>query len=62
MRHARESDSDTMIVATETGIMHRMEQQSPGKRFIPANRGSRLQLHEDDHAAEAARLAARHEA
>ena len=40
MRHARESDSDTMIVATETGILHRMEQESPGKRFIPANRGA----------------------
>ena len=61
MRHARESERDTMIVATETGILHRMEQESPGKRFIPANRGGRLQLHEDDHAAEAARLAARHE-
>ena len=37
MRHARESDRDTMIVATETGILHRMEQESPDKRFIPAN-------------------------
>jgi quinolinate synthase len=37
MRHARSSDKDTMIVATETGILHRMEQESPGKRFIPAN-------------------------
>ena len=26
-----------MIVATETGILHRMEQESPDKRFIPAN-------------------------
>jgi len=37
MRHARESGKGTMIVATETGILHRMERQSPGKRFIPAN-------------------------
>jgi quinolinate synthase len=37
MRHARESDKDTMIVATETGILHRMEMQSPDKRFVPAN-------------------------
>jgi quinolinate synthase len=37
MRHARESDRDTMIVATETGILHRMEQESPDKTFIPAN-------------------------
>jgi quinolinate synthase len=36
-RHAASSDKDTMIVATETGILHRMELQSPGKRFIPAN-------------------------
>jgi quinolinate synthase len=26
-----------MIVATETGILHRMEKESPDKRFIPAN-------------------------
>jgi quinolinate synthase len=37
MRHARASDSDTMIVATETGIMHRMELESPDKTFIAAN-------------------------
>jgi len=40
MRHARESERDTMIVATETGILHRMEAQSPDKRFIPANRAA----------------------
>ena len=37
MRHARASEKDTMIVATETGILHRMQQESPDKRFIPAN-------------------------
>jgi quinolinate synthase len=37
MRHAAASDKDTMIVATETGILHRMHQESPEKRFIPAN-------------------------
>jgi quinolinate synthase len=40
MRHAQASDADTMIVATETGILHRMEMESPGKRFIPANRSA----------------------
>jgi quinolinate synthase len=40
MRHARESGRDTMIVATETGILHRMEQESPDKRCIPANRAA----------------------
>ena len=37
MRHARDRSSETMIVATETGILHRMEQESPDKRFIAAN-------------------------
>ena len=37
MRHARASEHDTMIVATETGILHRMRQESPEKEFIPAN-------------------------
>jgi quinolinate synthase len=37
MRFARDGDSDTMIVATETGILHRMERESPHKRFIAAN-------------------------
>jgi quinolinate synthase len=37
MRHAASSDKDTMIVATETGILHRMHQESPDKHFIPAN-------------------------
>jgi quinolinate synthase len=40
MRHAHDSEKDTMIVATETGILHRMEQESPEKRFIPANRAA----------------------
>jgi quinolinate synthase len=40
MRHAHDSENDTMIVATETGILHRMEQESPEKRFIPANRAA----------------------
>jgi quinolinate synthase len=37
MRHAAASNKDTMIVATETGILHRMHQESPEKQFIPAN-------------------------
>jgi quinolinate synthase len=40
MRHARESEKETMIIATETGILHRMKMQSPGKRFVPANRSA----------------------
>jgi len=35
---ARESDADEFIVATETGMIYPLEQENPGKRFIPANR------------------------
>jgi quinolinate synthase len=35
---ARESEADEFIVATETGMLYPLEQENPGKRFIPANR------------------------
>ena len=35
---ARDSDSEEFIVATETGMLHPLEKENPGKRFIPANR------------------------
>jgi quinolinate synthase len=38
LRHARESDSDTFIVATETGMLHPLAAENPDKRFIAANR------------------------
>lgn len=38
--HVRESDVETMIVATETGILHRMQQEAPEKKLIPANRAA----------------------
>jgi quinolinate synthase len=37
LKHARDSDADEFIVATETGMLHPLEQENPGKRFIPAN-------------------------
>jgi quinolinate synthase len=37
---ARESNADTFIVATETGMLHPLEQENPGKIFIPANRAA----------------------
>src|ERR671939_717941 len=37
---ARESGSDTFIVATETGMLHPLEQENPGKSFVPANRAA----------------------
>jgi quinolinate synthase len=33
-------EADTFIVATETGIIHRMRQMAPGKRFVPADRAA----------------------
>ncbi len=40
LAHARESEADTFIVATETGMLHPLERENPGKRFVPANRGA----------------------
>ncbi len=37
---ARESDADTFIVATETGMLHPLAKENPGKQFIPANRAA----------------------
>jgi len=37
LTHARESGADTFIVATETGMLHPLEQENPGKSFVPAN-------------------------
>ena len=40
MRFARESDRDTFIVATETGMLHRWSRRTRARRFIPANRAA----------------------
>ncbi len=37
---ARDSDADTFIVATETGMLHPLAQENPDKSFIPANRAA----------------------
>ncbi len=44
LSHARESDADTFIVATETGMLHPLEQENPGKTFVPANPGAVCQF------------------
>ena len=44
LRHARESDADTFIVATETGMLHPLEQENPEKTFVPANRAAVCQF------------------
>ncbi|AFY36864.1 quinolinate synthetase [[Leptolyngbya] sp. PCC 7376] len=36
LKYSKESDHQTFIVATEPGIIHQMEKDSPDKTFIPA--------------------------
>jgi quinolinate synthase len=36
--YAERSPADSFLVATEVGILHRLEQKAPGKRFVPVNR------------------------
>jgi quinolinate synthase len=38
LRYPAESDADTFIVATETGLLYRLGIRYPGRRFIPASR------------------------
>jgi quinolinate synthase len=40
LRFAHDSDADTFIVATETGMLHPLEKENPGKELIPANRAA----------------------
>jgi quinolinate synthase len=35
-RYAADSPAQTIIVATEAGILHTMQKDSPGKTFVPA--------------------------
>jgi quinolinate synthase len=37
VKYAEQATADEYIVATEVGVLYQMEQQSPGKRFLPAN-------------------------
>jgi quinolinate synthase len=37
---ARDSEADTFIVATETGMLHPLAKENPGKSFVPANRAA----------------------
>ena len=36
LRYARAADASVMIIGTETGILHRLRKENPGKTFIPA--------------------------
>jgi quinolinate synthase len=35
VRQARQSQANKFVVATETGILHRMRKENPGKMFLP---------------------------
>ena len=37
IRHAKTSPAKEFVVATETGILHRMRKEAPGKEFIPVS-------------------------
>jgi quinolinate synthase len=37
INHVKQSDADTFVVATETGMLHPLELEAPDKRFIAAN-------------------------
>lgn len=36
LNYAKKSNDDEFIVVTETGILHKMQKENPGKTFIPA--------------------------
>jgi len=36
-RYARESNANCFIVATEAGIIYRLQKENPGKQFIPVS-------------------------
>jgi quinolinate synthase len=40
VRHANASTGTTFVVATETGILHKMRKLSPAKTFVPAAPGA----------------------
>jgi quinolinate synthase len=40
LNHAKESEADEFVVATETGILHRMRKENPDKEFYAANENS----------------------
>lgn len=43
LNHVAKSDAKNFVVATETGILYKMRQQNPEKRFIPASEKAECQ-------------------
>ncbi len=40
LQFAKRSDAEEFIVATETGMLHPLQEENPGKKFFPANRAA----------------------
>ena len=40
VKHAATSAADTFVVATETGILHRLHKEIPGRQFVAADDGA----------------------
>jgi quinolinate synthase len=40
VKHAATSTADTFLVATETGILHRLNKEIPGREFVAADEGA----------------------
>jgi quinolinate synthase len=40
VKHATRSEADTFLVATETGILHRLRKEIPGREFVAADSGA----------------------
>jgi len=40
VKHAASSAADTFVVATETGILHRLRKEIPGRQFVAADDGA----------------------
>jgi quinolinate synthase len=44
IEHVKRSEADTFVVATETGMLHPLELEAPGKTFVAANRAAVCQF------------------
>ncbi len=51
-RYAAREDVSELIVGTELGIIHRLEKENPGKKFIPVSETGSLPQYEANHAGE----------
>jgi quinolinate synthase len=40
MNYAQQTETKNFVVATETGILYRMQKQNPGKNFVPASQSA----------------------